>query len=140
MKTVLVAVDGSEGASRAAGFAAELAVDLKAKVELVYVYDRPTAIHLGLGASDNLALTDAGESIARGAIVGASKALGERVAAAHHLAIGDPAEEIVRMARELHADLIVVGASGLRGPEGALLGSVARRVLQLAERPVTVVP
>lgn len=140
MKSILVAVDGSEGANRAAGFAADLARDTQAAVELIYVYDAPTAIHLGLRARDDRELSQAGESIARGAITAAAKAMGEGIRAEQHLALGSPSDEIVRRARDTHADVIVLGASGLRGPEGAVLGSVARRVLQLARRPVVVVP
>jgi nucleotide-binding universal stress UspA family protein len=140
MDKILVAVDGSEGADRAARFAADLARTTQAGLELMYVYDAPTAIHLGLRASSEQQLSEAGEAVARGAIANASRAIGENVRAEHHLGLGDPATEIVRRARDTGADLIVVGASGLRGPEGPLLGTVARRVLQLAEVPVTIVP
>ena len=42
---------------------------------------------------------------------------------------GDPAEEIVRVAGESEADLIVMGSRGRTGLTRALLGSVARNVL-----------
>jgi len=50
MKRVLVAVDGSAGASRATHFAARLARSTGASIELVHVYDAPTATYLGLEA------------------------------------------------------------------------------------------
>lgn len=51
---------------------------------------------------------------------------------------GSPAEEIIRAAAELSADLIVVGGRG-KGTVGAILmGSVAYRVLHHAPCPVLV--
>ncbi|GCE05499.1 universal stress protein [Dictyobacter aurantiacus] len=56
--------------------------------------------------------------------------------------IGSPAEEIVRVARERHVNLIVVGSRGDSWRDRLrrmLLGSTSRRVLQLASCPVMVV-
>ena len=52
---------------------------------------------------------------------------------------GTPAGEIVSVARELDADLVVVGARGLGGIERLLLGSVSERVLRDARCPVLIV-
>jgi universal stress protein A len=52
---------------------------------------------------------------------------------------GDPANEIVRYAREHGIDLIVVGTHG-RTLSRALLGSVAERVIRTAPCPVLAVP
>lgn len=46
---------------------------------------------------------------------------------------GDPAETIVRVAQERHADLIVMGSRGLGGAKGLLMGSVSHKVGHLAE-------
>jgi nucleotide-binding universal stress UspA family protein len=140
MKRILVAVDGSEGANRAARFAAELARDTGAALELLHVYDAPTAVHLGLRALSKEELSERGESIAHGSIAAAEEAIGGIVGAEHHLALGHPETEIVTRADELDADLIVLGSRGLRDLEGVLLGSVSRKVLSRAKRPVTVVP
>jgi nucleotide-binding universal stress UspA family protein len=52
---------------------------------------------------------------------------------------GDPADQLVRRAREVDADLVVLGASG-RGPAGApLAGSTSRRVAHAAGCAVAVV-
>ncbi|MBX5442260.1 MAG: universal stress protein [Solirubrobacteraceae bacterium] len=52
---------------------------------------------------------------------------------------GAPAEAIVAVAREVDADLIVVGSRGY-GSLGPHLGSVSARVLAQADRPVVVLP
>jgi nucleotide-binding universal stress UspA family protein len=52
------------------------------------------------------------------------------------VAAGDPADTIVRIARERHVDLIVMGTHGRTGLQHVLLGSVAERVVRLAPCPV----
>jgi nucleotide-binding universal stress UspA family protein len=56
-----------------------------------------------------------------------------------HLRIGHPAREIVQIASDLSADLIVVGTHGRTGMKKLLLGSVAQKVLTNASCPVLVV-
>ena len=51
----------------------------------------------------------------------------------------DPAEEIVRYAREQNVDLIVLGTHGRRGVAHLLAGSVAERVVRTAPCPVLIV-
>ena len=53
---------------------------------------------------------------------------------------GDPADEIVRYATTLGADLIVIATHGLTGWRHLVFGSVAEKVIRLTERPVLVIP
>jgi universal stress protein A len=55
------------------------------------------------------------------------------------VAIGVPAEEIFNAAREESADLIIMGTHGWTGFRHMLLGSVAEKVLRMAQCPVLVV-
>jgi hypothetical protein len=55
-----------------------------------------------------------------------------------HVAIGDPAECIVKLADDLQASLIVVGTSRKQGVARLLLGSTAEKVVRLAKCPVLV--
>ncbi|HUH00842.1 MAG TPA: universal stress protein [Kofleriaceae bacterium] len=52
--------------------------------------------------------------------------------------IGDPAAEILRLADEVHADLIVAGTHGRTGLQRLLLGSVAEAVTRRARCPVLI--
>jgi nucleotide-binding universal stress UspA family protein len=56
-----------------------------------------------------------------------------------HLRIGNAAREIVQLASDLSADLIVVGTHGRTGIMKLLLGSVAQNVVTNAACPVLVV-
>lgn len=51
---------------------------------------------------------------------------------------GDPAEEILRLVRELPVDLVCLGARGRGRVSGALLGSVSSAVLHHSPVPVVV--
>jgi phosphoglycerate kinase len=52
---------------------------------------------------------------------------------------GDPADEILRFADEIGADLIVMGAHERTGVLGVLIGGVSRKVLDRAKCPVLIV-
>ncbi|UCD46264.1 MAG: universal stress protein [Deltaproteobacteria bacterium] len=54
--------------------------------------------------------------------------------------LGDPAYEINRVAKERDASLIVAGTHGESLTKEILLGSVAHRLLQIAEKPVLLIP
>ncbi len=56
------------------------------------------------------------------------------------LTSGDPGHEIVRAAKGGHYDLIVIGRQGHGMVEHLLYGSVAERVVRLADCPVLTVP
>lgn len=56
-----------------------------------------------------------------------------------HVAIGKPAEEIVRLARDLGAQTIVIGSHGHDSIAHLLVGSVAERVVRTAPCTVIVV-
>lgn len=58
----------------------------------------------------------------------------------HDLAVGRPATEILRVARERSCDLIVMSTHGARGRRPFSLGSVTERVLRDTAVPVLVTP
>lgn len=54
----------------------------------------------------------------------------------HRLVMGNPADEIVRLAEEENADLIVMATHGRTGIGRVLMGSVAEAVVRRAKCPV----
>jgi nucleotide-binding universal stress UspA family protein len=55
-----------------------------------------------------------------------------------HCTIGEPAEQIVQLATDVRADLILVGTHGRRGLDRLVIGSVAQRVVRDAPCPTLV--
>jgi nucleotide-binding universal stress UspA family protein len=55
------------------------------------------------------------------------------------LVLGSPAEKIIEIAETKRADMIVLGAKGLRATLGILLGGVAQQVVEYAHCPVLLV-
>jgi nucleotide-binding universal stress UspA family protein len=56
-----------------------------------------------------------------------------------HVLTGHPVRDVVRLAGEIDADLIVIGATGHSALYERLIGSRADRIIQLAHCPVLVV-
>jgi nucleotide-binding universal stress UspA family protein len=56
----------------------------------------------------------------------------------HRLVMGDPATEIVRVAKEEHPELVVLGTHGRTGLSRILMGSVAEAVVRHAPCPVLI--
>jgi len=61
------------------------------------------------------------------------------IACRFHITVGDPEEMIIRYAKEIDCDQIVIGPRGLGVVEGLVLGSVASKVMQLSTIPVLLI-
>jgi nucleotide-binding universal stress UspA family protein len=117
---IVVGFDGTEGAHRALAAAAQL---MGYGSTLTVVRVRTEGAH---GERDPL-------DVARDLLI-------ERlITARYEQRVGDPADEIVDVARDLDADLIVVGRRGPCERNGAGLGSVSADVVTRAGCDVLVV-
>jgi nucleotide-binding universal stress UspA family protein len=56
-----------------------------------------------------------------------------------HVLAGHPVRDIVKLAAEIEADLLVIGATGHSAMYERMVGSRADRIIQLAQCPVLVV-
>ena len=137
---ILVGIDESVTAARAASYAAGLARRQGARVVAVYVETMgalPLAMPMTAGAlaAENEVHDEIAEQLsARAAEV--ARELG--IPVTFIVAYGDAFHEITRIAKETRADAIVVGASLKAGHR--LLGSLAVRLVRAGKWPVTVVP
>ena len=57
----------------------------------------------------------------------------------YRISIGNTAEAIAQYALDQQADQIVMGRKGLGGLQSLLLGTVVKKVLQLADCPVVLI-
>jgi nucleotide-binding universal stress UspA family protein len=60
----------------------------------------------------------------------------EGFAVEHHLALGEPADEIVKLAHDQHVDLIAMSTHGHRFLSDLIYGTTASKVRHLVEVPV----
>lgn len=137
MKRVLVATDGSADARAAARWLGDFPLPDAARVLVLAVVDLPPSpLDIPTVADFKRALLEEGRAAADELL----PLLEGRVAAAESRVVaGDPREEIVRLAHEWAADLVVVGARGLGAMATALLGSVSLAVARSAPCAVLVV-
>jgi nucleotide-binding universal stress UspA family protein len=122
---IVVGVDGSETALKAAQTARDLAATLGATLHVVSAFDSDRTEVFGSG-SDEWIVSDAGEAekVARGV---ANSLRTPEVNITYAAARGKPAEALIDEAGRAGAQLIVVGNKRMKGL-GRVLGSVANSV------------
>jgi nucleotide-binding universal stress UspA family protein len=141
MQSIVVGVDGSEGARVALRFALEEARLRGAGVRAVVAWHLPAGVYEAAPATPDTRVLEALADDARERLEGA-------VAEAADVAGDVPVEMIVREGRAASvlldeasdADLLVVGSRGLDGFRGLLLGSVSQQCSHHAPCPLVIVP
>ena len=137
---ILVGVDDSVTALRAAAYTAGLARRQGARIVVVYVAPVTSmALASPAGPSVLMAESEAHDEVAKELADRADRMASELgISVTFIMAHGDPYHEITRIAKEARADAIVVGASLKAGHR--LMGSLAVRLVRAGKWPVTVVP
>lgn len=133
---IVVGVDGSETAGRAANRAARLAADSGARLHVVTAYDDDTVEEVGVG-SDTWVVSSADDALSTAESVAARlRSIAPDVTAGADS--GKPADVLIAEAKRLDAQLIVVGNVRMQGI-GRILGSVANSVAHNAPCDVYIV-
>ena len=137
---ILVGVDDTTTSLRAASYAAGLARRQGAKVTAVFVapiasFGAATPGGAELAAAQRESVRQTADSLRHRAEEGA-RDLG--IPLTFIVAEGDAYAEIRRIADEIRADAVVIGASTKAGHR--LIGSLAVRLVRAGRWPVTVVP
>ncbi len=148
LQKILIATDGSKHSERASEAGIEMARLFQGSITALNVID-PSKVYGPMGdimLSSKLAndLIEGVRSSLRSQGEAATQRVVERATLAGVLARslvieGNPAEEIMKLAREESMDLIVLGSIGVTGLEKFLLGSVAEKVVRNSKVPVLVV-
>ncbi len=134
-KKILVPLDHSAKDRAAIAHAAYLARPHGAVLYLLHVEEGATSRLFGSLASD--AEVHAGEEYFRGILDSLAK---QSVKAELTVAHGQsPKDEIVKLARDIHPDLIVMGAHGHRGVKDLIFGNTINGVRHEVNAPVLVV-
>jgi nucleotide-binding universal stress UspA family protein len=133
---ILHASDGSEQAFQALALALALAKQNNSEMHMVCIEEVPYVSELIEEARD---ATRAAGSRIEGVLQRARKMAEELQLTLHtHVITGHPVRDIITLAADLDADLLVIGAQGHSGFYGRLIGSKAERITQLARCPVLV--
>lgn len=141
MLILLVAVDGSAYSDRALGYAMARVANSREAVEL-----RLLNVQLPLGGV-NVKLFISAESqqaYSREQGLEVLAASRERLAQAgiacqHHIGVGDPGQVIADYARSTGCAEVIMGTQGRGALAGAVMGSVAQKVVNLSPVPVVLV-
>jgi nucleotide-binding universal stress UspA family protein len=134
---VLLGYDGSPGARQALHAAARLASEQHAELTAVIVQHHLPRFGATIGEVDEERRIETADARRLASEIQAQ-------ADEHHLRVdivvvpGHPAHELVRIAKDRHADLIIVGHTGHAALRGVLLGSVCEHVIRHAPCPVLV--
>lgn len=132
---ILLAANGSTSCRKATDVVADIGMKYGSEVLVFHVLERQITRFGAYDVEQPDEATDFVDEIVRALKDAGVSARGEVQTAPTD---GVP-RAILEAARELDAGLIVMGSRGLSDWEGLFLGSVAHRVLHLAECPVFVV-
>ena len=136
IRKILLGYDGSQSADHAFTFAVDLARRYGAELHLIAVARPP---EFGDEVETEAAIENARRGYDKVLAPLQAKLEREPLKAHVHVAVGHPAEQIVRYAERHHIDHIVVGHRGHTLFERWLIGSIARQVIAYAHCAVTVV-
>jgi nucleotide-binding universal stress UspA family protein len=146
-KSIVVGTNGTDKDLAVVGHAAALAKISGATIHIAHGFKPVTSIAAGIADSapgaasiDFDALDEAIEAENETAIASARAVAAEAgVSAIEHSLGGEPADVLMELARDLNADLIVVGNHGMHTKKRFFQGSVANRVVHHATCSVLVV-
>jgi nucleotide-binding universal stress UspA family protein len=140
MLKILLPVDGSDSCERAAGYVIGLArTGVQLRVDVINVQIPVLSGHAKMFLSQDVLndyYREEGEKALQKPLAKLKQA---GVNAGDHLAVGHIAETIAQYAKQHSMDQIVMGTRGMGSISSMLLGSVATKVIHLAEVPVTLV-
>lgn len=139
---ILIAIDFSQDSEMAYEAGLRLAHNLKAGIRLVHAVEIPLALpaFAESGAAYSPAIIAHDEELAAEALAQLASRAPRIMHAQPIVMVGHPASCITASASAVGASLVVVGTHGRGGLRKAYLGSVAQSVVQIANRPVLVVP
>lgn len=140
MKCIVCPTDFSESAARAEQEAIRLAKALGAELVLAHVGADEMLWREGVNTPELRAVVEGQRKWAADSLAALARGLAaDGVKARAVVTVGVPWKEIVRLAAEEHAEMIVIGTQGRTGLARLLLGSVAERVIRHAPCPVLTV-
>jgi len=147
MMKILVPVDKTEESLLALRYACHLLEHFQADVDALYV--KPDVVDIIADGGGYMPFTSRGdvereiekeaEKTVEQIIESCEICLGGKIPCNPMVAVGEPAEEILRIADEGNYDLIILGGQSRSIVGGLLLGAVHAKVLHHAKQPVLII-
>jgi nucleotide-binding universal stress UspA family protein len=151
MKKVLIALDYNPTAQKVAEVGFEMAKAMKAEVTLVHIVSDPlyySSVEYspimgfnGFMETAQIELNNV-ESLKKASLHYLDKSkhhLGDKLIKTM-VAEGDFADSILKVAKEIHADVIVMGSHSRKWLENIIMGSVTEKVLHHTSIPLFIIP
>lgn len=139
LKQIMVPLDGSPLAETALGYAAQI-IDKSKPIHLLVVLSNIDNFFLPTTAPVDY--MDNELQAARTYLDKVSKKVQQnyRVGCSLEVRVGEPAQTITEVAKEIHADAIVMSTHGRSAVNRVIFGSVTQKVLSSMPCPVFVIP
>ncbi len=139
LSRILVPVDASATSGRALKFAANLAEQMDAKLDVLHVtyFTSETDAEEESWLPNDIAGDVRSDEVATKEMI--QQCMPESAKYEYHRRTGMPVEEILQFAEESLPDLIVTGGRGLGVVEGFFAGSVSQELVERAQTAVMVV-
>ena len=139
LKIILCPVDFSDRSLEALDYAVNLARQNEGRIILLHVIDNPLADQYGPSRQNFYAEVEHAFEQSKQMLTEAARTHVGDVPYETIAKRGNPYEEIIDLATEKQADLIVMSTHGRSGPQRLLIGSVAEKVVRTAACPVLTV-
>ena len=146
LQKILIAIDETTYSEKALSFGCHLAKKLKAKVGLVHVCELPMLPgyvgNMVVGEAPNLTpeLVSVEQEAAKKLLKRATKTCGEQTEVHTFNRMGLIKDEILAVAVEWKADLLILGTHGRTGLNHFIMGSIAESIARNAYCPVLIIP
>ncbi len=134
IKKVLFLTDGSQNSRSALRYAVEICRNFEASLHLLSVIeDMPPYLNLEVGSEF---ISQIQETVRSEVVKCSDYCETSGIVCSGEIRHGVPYEEIIKYAKDLDADLIVMSTHGHTGLTHILLGSVAEKIVRYAPCPV----
>ena len=146
IKRILIAVEDSPYSDQAINYGVLLAQKLGSKIVLVHVNEIPMTMPyiadplLNESPAMIPEMMQIQEEASKNLFNRIQKSHGEKIDISTYSRIGRPQDEIIEVAAECHADLIILGTHSRTGLDHFISGSVSESVARKAKCPVLIIP
>jgi nucleotide-binding universal stress UspA family protein len=138
--SILCPIDYSDASAGALQYAAAIARQFETRLIVATVEGAPPTAALDLERGDGWSSAVSEDELARFVSDASADGGGMLTLCEFDVAVGRPAVEILRLARERSCDLIVMSSQGLKGARTPFCGSTTEGVLRGTTRPVLITP